>query len=54
MLYSIIPQALGADISAFPNVAAWYDKMKTHLEGYDDINQKGVNVLREIFRSKLS
>jgi hypothetical protein len=28
--------------------------MKTELEGYDDINQTGANVFREMFRSKLS
>jgi hypothetical protein len=54
MFCPILPQAFGADISAFPNVAAWYDKMKTELEGYDDINQTGANVFREMFRSKLS
>jgi glutathione S-transferase len=53
MLYPITSQAFGADISAFPNVAAWYDRMK-QLEGYDDINQKGANIFREMFRSKLS
>jgi hypothetical protein len=54
MLYPIILQAFGADISAFPNVTAWYDKLKTQLEGYDDINQTGANLHREMFRSKLS
>jgi hypothetical protein len=54
MLYPITSQAFGADISAFPNVTAWYEKMKKHLEGYDEINQKGANIFREMFRSKLS
>jgi hypothetical protein len=54
MLYPIILQAFGADISAFPNVVAWYDKMKTQLEGYGDINQKAADVYREMLRSKLS
>jgi hypothetical protein len=54
MFCPIIWQAFGADISAFPNVAAWYDKMKTELEDYEDINQTGANIFRELFRSKLS
>jgi hypothetical protein len=54
MVYPITLQAFGADISTFPNVATWYDKMKKHLEGYNDINQKGASIYREMFRSKLS
>jgi hypothetical protein len=44
----------GADIPVFPNVVAWYEKMKTELEGYEEINQTGANILGEMFRSKLT
>jgi hypothetical protein len=54
MWYSYILQAFGADISTFPNVVTWYDKMKTGLKDYDEINQTGANILGEMFRSKLT
>ncbi|PNF22939.1 Glutathione S-transferase D7 [Cryptotermes secundus] len=47
-------EAIGADISVFPNLVAWYEKMKTELEDYEEINQTGANVLGEMFRSKLT
>ncbi|KDR11944.1 Glutathione S-transferase D7 [Zootermopsis nevadensis] len=47
-------EVFGADITAFPNVVTWYDKMKTTLVDYDEINQTGANILGEMVRSKLS
>jgi hypothetical protein len=35
-------------------VAAWYEKMKTELKDYEEINQTGANILGEMFRSKLT
>ncbi|PSN29400.1 Glutathione S-transferase 1 [Blattella germanica] len=45
---------LGVDISAYPNVSSWYERMKTELPGYDEINQAGANAFGQIFQSKLS
>ena len=42
------------DLSPYDNIGGWFDKMKTSLPGYDEINEVGANTFGNIFKSKLS
>jgi hypothetical protein len=40
-------QALGFDISRYPNVAKWYERAQKSIVGHKEINEEGARQLRE-------
>lgn len=44
-------QVLGYDLSKFPNVMKWYSKVKKAVEGYDEIHNAALIVLKQMFHS---
>lgn len=40
----------GFDFSPYPKVAEWYENCKTNIQGYEELNQKGADELRLLFK----
>uniref|UniRef100_A0A1B6CSS0 Uncharacterized protein n=1 Tax=Clastoptera arizonana TaxID=38151 RepID=A0A1B6CSS0_9HEMI len=41
------------DISSLPNLSKWYKNVKTQLAGYEEINQKGVELMKQYIAALL-
>lgn len=46
-----LTDVLGYDMSKFPNVVKWYSKVKKTIEGYDEIHNAAVIVLKQMIHS---
>ncbi|KAJ9592349.1 hypothetical protein L9F63_001118 [Diploptera punctata] len=43
-------EALGFDVSKYPNIVKWYEKAKKTIAGYKEINEEGNNQLKGFFK----
>jgi hypothetical protein len=41
-------------MSKYPNIVSWMKRAKEEFIDYDDVNQKGVNMLKDYFKNNLA
>jgi glutathione S-transferase len=47
-----VAEAFGYDLSAHPNISAWFAKCKGEIAGYEEINQQGLNKMKAVISEK--
>ena len=47
-------KGIGYDFSQHENVANWLQRCKDQMDGYEEINQSGVDIFSEFYKAKLS
>jgi glutathione S-transferase len=47
-----VVEAFGFDFGAYPNIVNWFTKCKDEIAGYEEINQHGLNRIKEVVAAK--
>lgn len=50
----ILCQVVGFDLSKYPNIKSWYHRAKENMSGFEEVNEKGAQMLGDVFKKNLS